>query len=53
MYINKNKGMSIVEILITLLVLSILFEIFYVYIISINLQKKEMLKKLEIKLNVN
>ncbi|MGL5377796.1 MAG: hypothetical protein ACRCZR_03635 [Cetobacterium sp.] len=53
MYINKNKGVSITETLITLLVLSILFEIFYIYIISINLEKKEILKKLEIKLNAN
>lgn len=40
MYIDKNKGFSIVEILSTLVVITIIFQILFYYLKYINIERK-------------
>ncbi|MGL6023970.1 MAG: prepilin-type N-terminal cleavage/methylation domain-containing protein [Cetobacterium sp.] len=52
MYTNKNKGFSLIEIVATLLILSIILQTLYNYFRYINLENKIVLKKIVRKLNI-
>ncbi|MGL5000497.1 MAG: pilus assembly FimT family protein [Cetobacterium sp.] len=52
MYTNKNKGFSLIEIVATLLILTIILQTLYNYFRYINLENKIVLKKIVRKLNI-
>ncbi|MGL5051995.1 MAG: prepilin-type N-terminal cleavage/methylation domain-containing protein [Cetobacterium sp.] len=52
MYINKNKGFSLIEVMSTLLIITIILQTLYSYLKYVNSENKIILKKLEKKLNV-
>ncbi|MGL5961075.1 MAG: pilus assembly FimT family protein [Cetobacterium sp.] len=52
MYTNKNKGFSLIEIIATLLILTIILQTLYSYFRYINLENKIVLKKIVRKLNI-
>ncbi|MGL5052868.1 MAG: prepilin-type N-terminal cleavage/methylation domain-containing protein [Cetobacterium sp.] len=52
MYTNKNKGFSLIEVMSTLLIITIILQTLYSYLKYVNLENKIILKKLEKKLKV-
>lgn len=52
MYMNKNKGFSIVEVLSTLVVITIIFQILFYYLKYINIERKLEMNRLRFNKNI-
>ena len=52
MYINKNKGFSLIEIVTTLTIVMVIFQVIYVYLREINNEKKRELYRFSYNKNI-
>lgn len=51
MYINKNKGTTLVEMIVVFFIITIILQTFYIYIRHINIENKRVFKKIQEKMN--